>query len=118
MIDWYGVLRNTLWIVGLAVALAAFSYTEWWRHLQTPKQSLRQALGGAGFQAAFSLGMVLFCAGLALSSDRWWEIAAWTVLGLLFAWQSMSAWRTLRRSTRSNQATAAVDEEDAKEIAP
>jgi hypothetical protein len=118
MIDWYGVLRNTLWIVGLAVALAAFSYAEWWRHLQAPKQSLRQALSGAGFQAASGLGMVLFCAGLALGSDRWWQIAAWGVLGLLFAWQSVSAWQTLRRAARSAQNTGATDKEETKEITP
>jgi VanZ family protein len=118
MIDWYGVLRNALWIMGLAVALAAFSYTEWRRHLPRPKQSLRHALGGAGFQAAFSLGMVLFCAGLALGSDRWWEIAAWAVLGALFAWQSFAAWRQLRRSTGPIQDATQTHEEDVKETTP
>lgn len=120
MIDWYGVLRNALWIVGLATALAAFSYTDWQRSLQTPKPSLRQALGSAGFQAAFSLGMVLFCAGLALGSDRVWEIVAWAVLGLLFAWQGISAWLTLRRSGRPPQEAAAANEEaqEEKETAP
>lgn len=119
MIDWYGVFRNALWVVGLAVALAAFSYTEWWRHLQTPRQSLRQALSGPGFQVTFSLGMVLFCTGLALSSKRWWEIAAWAVLGVLFAWQGINAWRALRRSTRSAQPSqdSNIEKEETKESA-
>lgn len=118
MIDWYGVFHNTLWIVGLAIALAAFSYTEWWRHLQSPRRSLRQALSDAGFQAAFGLGLTLFCAGLALGSDRWWQIAAWAMLGLLFAWQSVNAWRALRRAARSGQITDTKENEEAKEITP
>ncbi|MCS6845764.1 MAG: hypothetical protein NZ528_15800 [Caldilineales bacterium] len=97
MIDWYGVFRNALWVLGLAVVLAAFSYADWWRRIQSPRLSLRQALGSAGFQAAAGLGMVLFSVGLALSSPRWWETAAWAVLALLFAWQAFAAWRSLRR---------------------
>lgn len=96
MIDWYGVFRNGLWILGLAVALAAFSYVDWWRRVQSPRQSLRQALGWPGFQAAFSLGMVLFCAGLALDSQPWWQTALWAVLGVLFAWQGIVALRAAR----------------------
>lgn len=98
MIDWYGVFRNALWILGLAVAFAAFSYTDWWRGQQRPRLSLRQALSLPNFQAPFSLGMVLFCLGLALSSRRWWEIAVWAVLGVLFAWQAGASWLLLRRS--------------------
>lgn len=98
MIDWYGVFRNALWVLGLAVAFAAFSYTDWWRGRQQPKLSLRQALGAPNFQAPFSLGMVLFAAGLALSGDRWWEIAAWAILGVLFAWQAVMAWLAMRRT--------------------
>jgi len=96
MIDWTGVFRNALWIFGLAVALAAFSYTDWQRARQTPRLSLRQALGQPGFQAAFSLGLGLFCAGLALSSQRWWETAAWAMLSLLFAWQMLASLRAQR----------------------
>lgn len=98
MIDWYGVFRNALWILGLAVVLAAFSYSDWQRSGQNPKPSLRQAMTAPAFQAAFGLGMALFCIGLALSSRRWWEIAAWAALALLFAWQAIGAW--LARSRR------------------
>lgn len=112
MIDWYGVFRNALWILGLAVAFAAFSYTDWWRGRQQPKWSLRQALGAPNFQAPFSLGMLLFSAGLALSSDRWWEIAAWAVLGLLFAWQAVAAWLAMRSAggKTENQETESQQE--------
>lgn len=96
MIDWYGVFRNALWIAGLAVILAAVSYGDWRRALHSPKESIRHALGRPAFLAAFSIGMVLFCAGLALSFTMWWEIAAWVLLGLLFAWQAVVAWRKSR----------------------
>ena len=97
MIDWYGVFRNGLWIAGLAVILAAVSYADWRRALQSPKESMRHALGRPAFLTAFSIGMVLFCAGLALSGTVWWEIAAWALLGLLFAWQAAVTWRKSRR---------------------
>lgn len=123
MIDWFGVFHNALWILGLAVVLAALSYVDWWRRTLEPPLTLRQALGTAGFQAAFSVGMLLFCAGLALGSDRWWEIAAWSLLGLIFGWQAFSAWIAFRRirpnsedrvpsarSATTNRQTSAHDE--------
>ena len=98
MIDWYGVFHNALWVLGLGIVLASLSYADWRRGTLAPKQGLRQALGWPRFQAAFGLGMVCFCAGLALGSTRWWEIAAWAILGLLFAWQAVAAWRAARRA--------------------
>jgi hypothetical protein len=102
MIDWYGVFRNALWIAGLAVILAAVSYADWRRGFQSPKGRMRAALGRPGFLAAFSIGMVLFCTGLALSSNAWWEIAAWALLGLLFAWQGVVAWWRSRHSVNKD----------------
>ena len=64
MIDWYGVFHNALWVLGLAIALASLSYSDWRRRTSEPRVGLRAALGQPGFQALFSLGMVLFCVGL------------------------------------------------------
>ncbi len=86
MIDWGMVGRGALWIAGLALALASFSYIDWWRYQR--KWRLRFALSTPRFQAPFSAAMVLFCVGLALSSRRWWEIGAWGVLAASFAWQT------------------------------
>ena len=45
LIDWPGVIRNVLWIVGLSVALAAFSYISWWGAAQGLR--LRRSPGAA-----------------------------------------------------------------------
>ncbi len=105
-IDWFGVFSNGLWILGLAVALAAVSYADWRRRLNEPRLSLRQALGQPAFQAAWSLGLLLFCAGLglllfcaglALTSDVWWQTIAWAALALAFLYLCGSAWLQSRR---------------------
>ncbi len=96
-IDWFGVFYNGLWIFGLAVALAAVSYADWRRRLSQPRLSLRQALGQPTFQAAWSLGLLLFCAGLALSGGPWWQTIAWTALALAFLFLGSSALLRARR---------------------
>ncbi len=95
LIDWVGVAKNALWIMGLAVMLAAFSYTDWWA--ATHQERLRSALGAPRFQTPFNLGLTIFAAGLASTSSAWWEIGAWSVLSVLFAWQTFVAWRAGRR---------------------
>lgn len=97
MIDWFGVFHNALWILGLAIVLAALSTMDWRRRLVEPALSFRHALAGPGFQAAVSLGLILFCTGLALGSTVWWQIAAWAVLGAVFAWHALMCLRMLRR---------------------
>lgn len=83
-IDWFEVARSALAIAGLAVALAAVSYADWRRKLSQPRLTLCQALAQPAFQAAWSLGLLLFCAGLALGSEQLWQTVAWTVLALSF----------------------------------
>ena len=92
LIDWVSLARNALWILGLSIALAAWSYA-WW---SAGEQGIRRrvALASPSFQAPFSLGMVLFSGGMAWGSARWWENALWLVLGLLFLWQAIVAWQS------------------------
>ena len=103
MIDWFAVLHNALWIFGLAIVLAALSYADWRRRLVVPPVSFRQALAEPGFQAAVSLGFTLFCAGLALGSAVWWQIAAWVALGLFFAWNGLTCLRRMTKNPRQDQ---------------
>ena len=84
LIDWAGVARNALWIVGLSLALAAFSLASW--QARALHGSLRTALNGAAFQAPFNLGLLLFSAAMAWGAGALWERAAWIILAAAFAW--------------------------------
>ena len=96
MIDWYGVFHNALWVAGLAIALASLSYMDWRQRTQEPRIGFRVALGQPGFQTVFSLGMVLFCVGVALGGASWWQTAGWAILAVAFGWLAFTSWRKLR----------------------
>lgn len=91
LIDWAGVARNALWILGLSVVLAAWSYASWQASIQ--RIGIRRVLEGAAFQVPFSLGLLLFSVGLAWGATRTWERIAWLALTVAFAWQSVVAVR-------------------------
>jgi hypothetical protein len=95
LIDWPGVARNALWIVGLSIALAAWSYTRWWA--SGHKRKGRSALDGPRFQVPFSAGLILFCISLAWSATRGWERGVWLLLGVAFGWQAIAGWRLAAR---------------------
>ena len=113
MIDWIGLIKSTFWILGLAIAFAAFSYADWWRSQNRVR--LRKALGLPLFLWPFSLGMTSFSLGLALIGRRWWEVATWAVLTLLFAWQTIGYWHAGRRSgwDQSLGQTTETEDDDA-----
>ncbi|HDN79462.1 MAG TPA: hypothetical protein ENG33_03215 [Chloroflexi bacterium] len=91
MIDWWGVFRNSLWILGLSIILATLSYADWWAKEQ--KQRFRDVIGLARFQGAISTGLAFFCAGLSLCSDRWWERGLWALFTLWFIYQAVTMLR-------------------------
>lgn len=92
MIDVRGVTANSLWILGLAVLLAALSWAHW--VASTEKARYRTVLGRPRARRALALGFFLFCAGLAATGRAWWERALWGVLAAAFAVQ---AWRVKRQ---------------------
>jgi hypothetical protein len=82
------LLSAGLWIVGLASLLATLSYIDWYRSLQRWRWGHVQTL--PRLLAPFCLSVTLFCTGMALSavthpSPVWWQIAAWSVLAVIFA---------------------------------
>jgi hypothetical protein len=93
MIDWYFVLTHSLWIVGLSIALATFSYHDWLRReLNKP---LRQQLREPSFRFPVNVGFLLVALGLTLlEGARWWERVLWFLLACSFGW---SAWSERRR---------------------
>jgi hypothetical protein len=96
MIDWVNLAANSLWILGLALALAALSYASWQASLA--REKLRTRLGQPGTQTVLNLAGVLFCAGLAASSVRMWEIVVWVVLAVLFLAQIVAAFYTAKHN--------------------
>jgi hypothetical protein len=93
MIDFWGVLFNFLWILGLAVILAVLSYASYEAAIATriAKQRLRDKLDEFAYALALDVGLVLFCAGLAATEDRWWARLLWIGLGIV--WIIEGAWR-------------------------
>jgi len=89
MIDWLSVFYNVLWILGLAVILAAFSYNDWLAAQNNVK--LRRQFGSPAFQLPLSLGLALLSLGLTLLADVWWEQLVWLVFTGLFLFQVWQA---------------------------
>ena len=87
MIDWYFVFTHALWILGLSIWLAAFSYHNWRRReLGIP---LRRELRARSFRVSSNAGLVLAAAGfMLLESNLWWERAVWFFVAGLFGWQA------------------------------
>ena len=85
MIDWGMVASNSLWILGLSVLLAAFSYHDWLAG--KTGQRRRDLFTKRSFLLPCTLGLFLTCAGWGIGQAvRWWEKAIWFVLAATFGW--------------------------------
>ncbi len=95
-IDWGFAARHAVWILGLGIVLAVWSYGDWQAHrLQVRRRVL---LSAPQLLSPFCAGMALFCAGLALASGLTWQVMAWSVVGILWVGQALWYWRAYRRS--------------------
>ncbi len=95
LIDWPGVARNALWIIGLSIVLAAWSHLRWWARRHGVR--VRHAFDWPRFQVPFNAGLILFCSSLAWSSVHWWERGMWVFLGIASVWQMVATWLFARR---------------------
>ncbi len=95
MIDWYFVFTHSLWILGLSIALAAFSYHDWLRkELNRP---LRQQLREPSFRLPSNVGFLLVGLGfMLLENSRWWERVTWFLLACSFGWSAWTAGRAMK----------------------
>jgi hypothetical protein len=82
MIDWINLAANSLWIVGLAVGLATVSYVSWQASLR--RQRTLERLASPAPQIALNLAGLLFCLGLATTSQTSLEFGLWLALAILF----------------------------------
>jgi len=86
MIDWFNLAVNALWILACALALAILSYASWSASLQHEK--LQKILVLPRYQISIYIAGILFCLGLAGTSNEWWEIMLWIILVAVFTGQT------------------------------
>jgi hypothetical protein len=111
MIDLWDVGRAALWILGLAIVLATWSYARWWAIKHGVR--IRHTLKMPAFAVPFCAGLALLCLGLALSGHRWWETGAWAFLALVSAAQGTYTWVTRSRTAQTG-ATSGSQEGEAQ----
>ena len=93
MIDVWGVVSNSLWILGLALLLAVWSYASY--EAGRRKQKVRRIIQGLGYALALNAGMLLFLVGMATTEDRGWARGLWIVLGVGVIAESV--WRIIQQ---------------------
>jgi hypothetical protein len=102
VIDVWGVIANSLWILGLAVLLAVLSWAHW--AASTEGKRLHAVLGQHRTQQGLDLGLFLFCAGLAATGRAWWERVLWGLLAVAWVFQAwtvrIGARKTNNRETK------------------
>jgi hypothetical protein len=85
MIDWFNLVANALWILACAIALATLSYASWAASLRHEK--MRKILALPQYQTIMYIAGILFCVGLAGTSQKWWEILLLLIIVALFLGQ-------------------------------
>lgn len=93
MIDWFALIFNSLWVLGLAVILAAASFHHW--NASRHHTSLRTQFQQQSFAAWGWLGLTLIALGLAGTSQPLWQQLLWSafaIINAIFAYQAWRAW--------------------------
>ena len=82
MIDWWFVGSNGLWVFGLAVLLAAASYSNWLAAQRRASVASGQGRAGGKISLVVRLGLLLFSLGLWAASSGWLERRIWAAMCL------------------------------------
>ncbi len=90
MIDWFALVSNSFWILGLSIILAALSFSVW--SAGESGQRLPQTL----VQPAFTLWG---WSGLALTADLSWESALWGLFTAINGTFAAIDWLKIRNQT-------------------
>ena len=94
-LDCWELTSNSLWVVGLAISLAALSMASY--RSQMERVRLWHRLYQAGFQLPLGVGLAFLCLGLLLASSVWSQRAVAIVLGGLACGFIVQAIRATRR---------------------
>ena len=100
MINWWALLHNSFWVLGLATVLGTLGLADY--EANRSQVRLRKKLGEPGFQLSLRSGVMLFCLGLLFSSQSWWEYVLWGLLAAAFAGQAVWLWRQARIARRAS----------------
>lgn len=99
MIDLQGVFANSLWILALAALLALLSWSSWQAQREGVRFRVVWARPARQFPVALSL--MLFCAGMIATADRWWERLLWALLALAWLAQPFGSWWSQKRAHKN-----------------
>ena len=92
MIDWRFVAVHSLWIVGLSIVLAAFSYHNWLRH--ELGRTLREQWREPGWRLPHFAGVWLVAVSVVLMpATPWWARALWAMLAVIWGRDVHAAWK-------------------------
>jgi len=78
MINWLGLIFNSIWILGAALALAVLSITYY--QSQQEEGKFRKLLNPTYYSVLLRTSGLMFCVGMILISSKWWESLLWLVL--------------------------------------
>jgi hypothetical protein len=91
MIDWWDLFTSSLWVSGLAVALAVFSHIDW--RAAQDSQGMRTVASLTLRTPLFLAGGATVCIGVGLSMTAWWRSVLWLLLAAGLALQTARARR-------------------------
>jgi len=74
------VVKNGLWILGLSILLATWSYARYTAYEARVKT--REKLNEPKYALVTDIGLLLFVAGMAATETRWWARVLWSLLGV------------------------------------
>lgn len=80
------IVKNGLWITGLAILLATWSYARYAADKAGVKT--RDKLNELRYSLIINLGTLLFVVGMALTETRVWAQILWSVMGVLMIVQA------------------------------
>ena len=80
MLDLWDVFSNSLWILGLAVLLAVWSYGRY--AAQTSGMRVRDKLNTLKYALVVNVGLFLFLCGMALTENRLFVRVLWILLAI------------------------------------
>lgn len=80
MLNVLDVIYNALWILGLAVLLAVWSYARYTAQVKGVR--VRDKLDELKYALVLNSGLLLFLCGMALTEDRWLARILWLLLGI------------------------------------